>query len=79
MKLTRDSRLSRAETSAALASIGCKMTVGTLQNYASIRRGPPYVRWGAKTVYVWGDVLDWAQTRFEKSHVPAPIPELHAA
>ena len=64
MKLSPDSRLTRARVAKALTSMGYPISHNTLNNLASLRRGPPYEVWGRLTYYRWADVLAWQESRF---------------
>jgi hypothetical protein len=60
-KLRPNSRLSRTETTAALKAAGFPISVSTLEQRAFRRDGPPYFLFLGKAIYIWGEVLAWAQ------------------
>jgi hypothetical protein len=60
-KLRPTTRLSRAETTAALRAAGFPISVSTLEQRAFRRDGPPYFLFLGKAIYIWGEALAWAQ------------------
>lgn len=60
---TPDALLRRRDTAAALTAAGFPIAAPTLATKATRGGGPPYRRFGAVTLYRWGDSLLWAQSR----------------
>jgi hypothetical protein len=58
-----NARLSREHAAAALTAAGFPTAPATLATRASRGGGPPYQRYGARAVYRWGDLLEWAEAR----------------
>jgi hypothetical protein len=58
-----DARLTRVETAAALTRAGFPTTALTLADKASRGGGPPFSIYGRSSVYVWRDVIAWAESR----------------
>jgi hypothetical protein len=55
--------LDRAEAADYLTERGLKTKKGTLQKYATIGGGPPYRRFGNKTIYTPDDLDQWAEEK----------------
>lgn len=58
-----DTNLSRVQTADALTACGYVTSASTLATMATRGGGPPFYKWGPRTVYRWGAVLEWAQNR----------------
>jgi hypothetical protein len=58
-----DAWLNRAEAAAALTAHGLPTKPAGLAAMATRGGGPPFKNWGARTLYRWGDVWEWAQKR----------------
>jgi hypothetical protein len=58
-----DTRFTRQQVAAVLTAHGFPIAVGTLQTKASRGGGPPFVHFGPRVLYRWGDALEWAQGR----------------
>ncbi len=67
--LPRHTPLNRAQCAEVVG-----LTANTLSNYASTRRGPPFVRCGTKVTYMLGDVLDWVERRTVRVGFPDEQP-----
>jgi hypothetical protein len=63
-----DTRFTRQQVAAALTDHGFPVAAGTLQTKASRGGGPPFMRFGPRVLYRWGDALEWAE-----SQLTAPI------
>jgi len=59
-KLTRDA------TSLALIESGFPVTSSTLATYAVRGGGPSYQKFGRRPLYVWADVLAWAESKLSR-------------
>jgi hypothetical protein len=73
--------LSRVHTANALTEIGFQTKPKTLATKASRGGGPPYRVFGARTLYRWGDVLAWAESRLSSlrgSTSDADVPSTYA-
>jgi hypothetical protein len=55
--------LTRDAVAAALTAAGFPIKYATLQTKVTRGGGPPFRRFGARTLYRWGDALQWAQSR----------------
>jgi hypothetical protein len=55
--------LTRRSGASALSEAGYPTASATLATLASRGGGPFYRRYGARVIYRWGDLLDWAQSR----------------
>jgi hypothetical protein len=55
--------LDRGEAASYLTSRGLKTKKGTLQKYATTGGGPPYRRFGNKTIYTPDDLDQWAEEK----------------
>jgi hypothetical protein len=55
--------LTRKKLAAALREFGYPISDKTLATKASRGGGPPFQRWGAIPLYIWGASLVWAQSR----------------
>jgi hypothetical protein len=60
---TPDTLLRRRDTAKALTDAGFPIAAPTLATKATRGGGPPYRRFGAVSLYRWGDALDWARSR----------------
>ena len=58
-----DSLLTRRAAAAALTAAGYPTSSATLATLASRSGGPIYRHYGARVVYRWAELLDWAQSR----------------
>jgi hypothetical protein len=63
-----DALLSRQQVAAALTEAGFKTSPNTLATKATRGAGPPFFKYGPKTVYKWSDSLGWAQGRLTPAH-----------
>jgi hypothetical protein len=59
----RDDLLTRDETAVALTAAGYPIRSATLGTKATRGGGPPFRRFGTRSLYRWGDVIDWAEGR----------------
>jgi hypothetical protein len=59
----RDDLLTRDETAVALTAAGYPIRSATLGSKATRGDGPPFKRFGSRSLYRWGDALDWAEGR----------------
>jgi hypothetical protein len=64
----RDDLLTRDETAVALTAAGYPIRSATLGTKATRGGGPPCRRFGTRSVYRWGDAIDWAEGRMVQSH-----------
>jgi hypothetical protein len=55
--------LDRAEAASYLTGRGLKIKKGTLQKYATTGGGPPYRRFGNKTLYTPDGLDHWAERK----------------
>ena len=75
-----DALLTRDQTAAALTACGFPVKPRTLSTKATRGGGPPYLLFGPRVLYRWGDALEWAQARLsaprlstsEGDALPAP-------
>jgi hypothetical protein len=58
-----DALLTREGTAAALTASGFPVKPKTLATKATRGGGPPFMSFGARVLYRWGDALTWAQGR----------------
>jgi hypothetical protein len=58
-----DALLTRRQLAAALTAAGYPTAEGTLATKATRGGGPPYLKYGPKTIYRWGTSLGWARDR----------------
>ena len=58
-----DALLTRDATAAALTAAGFPVATKTLATKATRGGGPPYRSFSGRTLYRWGDALDWARRR----------------
>jgi hypothetical protein len=58
-----DALLTRFKTADALTEVGFPIKEATLATKATRGGGPPYQRFGSRTLYRWGDALLWAKGR----------------
>jgi hypothetical protein len=61
-----DALLTRDRVSEALTASGFPTKPKTLSTKASRGGGPPYVLFGQRALYRWGDALAWARARLSK-------------
>jgi hypothetical protein len=61
-----DKMLTRKEAAVALTEFGFPVQAATLATKASRGGGPLFQRFGARPLYRWGDLLEWAQSRLSK-------------
>jgi hypothetical protein len=59
----RDDLLTRDENAVALTAAGYIIRSATLATMATRGGGPPFVIFGTRALYRWGDSIDWAQNR----------------
>jgi hypothetical protein len=60
-KLRPTTRLPRAEAWPALKQAGFPISKSTLEQRAFRRDGPPYYLFNGRAIYVWAELLAWAQ------------------
>ncbi len=53
----------RRDAAAALTAAGYPIAQATLSTYATRGGGPPYRRFSGRAIYVWRDLLRWAESR----------------
>ncbi|MGC2415429.1 MAG: DNA-binding protein [Stellaceae bacterium] len=58
-----DRLLTRREAAAALTAAGYVTAPATLATRASRGGGPVYRHFGARVLYRWGDLIEWATAR----------------
>jgi hypothetical protein len=68
--LPDDSLLTRKQVALALTEVGFPISVSTLASKACELSGPPYVKFGSRTLYTWGACKQWAANRVV---VPSPM------
>jgi hypothetical protein len=56
-----DTLLPRRNLAAALTKLGFVVSEATLATKATRGGGPPYLLFGRKPLYRWGDALEWAR------------------
>jgi hypothetical protein len=59
----RSARLTRKQLADALRELGYPTSAATLATKASRGGGPQYRLYGRVPIYVWGDALDWVESR----------------
>jgi hypothetical protein len=59
----RDALLTRDETAVTLTAAGYPIRSATLCTKAARGGGPPFRRFGTRSLYRWGDAIDWAEGR----------------
>jgi hypothetical protein len=59
----REDLLTRDETAVALTAAGYPIRSATLGSMVTRGGGPPCRRFGSRSLYRWGDAIDWAQGR----------------
>jgi hypothetical protein len=59
----RDDLLTPDETAVALTTAGYPIRSATLGTKATRGDGPPFRRFGTRSLYRWGDAIDWAEGR----------------
>jgi len=62
-----DSLLTRRQAAATLTEAGYPTAAATLATKATRGGGPPFVKYGPKALYRWGDSLTWARDRLTPS------------
>ncbi len=60
--------LTRGRTAEALTEAGFPIKAKTLATKATRGGGPPYSRFGLRTLYRWDDALAWAEARLTAPH-----------
>jgi len=55
--------LTRDETAVALTAAGYPIRSATLGTLVTRGGGPLFRRFGSRSLYRWGDALDWAENR----------------
>jgi hypothetical protein len=68
----RDDLLTRDETAVALTEAGYPIRSATLGTKATRGGGPPFRRFGTRSLYRWGEALDWAEGRMARRGDAAP-------
>jgi hypothetical protein len=68
----RDDLLTRDETAVALTAAGYPIRSATLGTKATRGGGPPFRRFGTRSLYRWGDAIDWAEGRTAQSRQKRP-------
>jgi hypothetical protein len=68
----RDDLLTRDETAVALTAAGYPIRSATLGSLVTRGGGPPCRRFGSRSLYRWGDAIDWAEGRMAQSHRKQP-------
>jgi hypothetical protein len=63
-----DAKLKREQTSQALKEAGFPIEPATLATMATRGGGPRFQKFGARVLYRWGDVLEWAKSRLSEPH-----------
>jgi hypothetical protein len=63
----RDDLLTRDEAAVALTAAGYPIRSATLGTKATRGDGPPFRRFGTRSLYRWGDAIDWAESRMAPS------------
>jgi hypothetical protein len=58
-----DALLTRKATASALTEVGYPVAEKTLATKATRGGGPPFRKFGPRSLYRWGDSLDWARSR----------------
>ena len=58
-----ESLLTREKAAAALSEAGFPTTKLTLSTLASRGGGPIYRRYGRRALYMWSDLVNWAEAR----------------
>jgi hypothetical protein len=58
-----DLRLTRRQSAAALTEAGYPTSAATLATLASRGGGPVFRHYGARVLYRWGDLIEWAEAR----------------
>jgi hypothetical protein len=58
-----DALLTRRQAASALTDAGYPTAAATLATKATRGGGPPFSKYGPKTIYRWGDALTWARNR----------------
>jgi hypothetical protein len=68
----RDDLLTRDETAVALTAAGYPIRSATLGTKATRGGGPPFRRFGTRSLYRWGEAIDWAEHRTAQSRPKRP-------
>ena len=63
----REDLLTRDETAVALTAAGYPIRSATLGSMVTRGNGPPCRRFGTRSLYRWGDAIDWAEGRMALS------------
>ena len=58
-----DQLLTRAELAAALTELGFPTSPATLATRATRGGGPPFQKYGPRSLYRWANGLEWAKSR----------------
>ena len=69
---SQDTLLTREQTARALTEAGFPVSTGTLAAKATRGGGPPFRRFGARTLYDWETSLAWAQSRLSRQVAQVP-------
>jgi hypothetical protein len=65
-ELRPTSRLTRAQTTAALQEHGYPIAKSTLEQRAFRRDGPDYYLFNGRAFYLWGEALLWAESEMKR-------------
>jgi len=68
----REDLLTRDETAVALTAAGYPIRSATLGSMVTRGNGPPCRRFGTRSLYRWGDAIDWAEGRMAQPHRRQP-------
>jgi hypothetical protein len=71
--------LSRQQAAAALTEAGYPTAAATLATKATRGGGPPFSKYGPKSLYRWGPTLSWAQARLTPARVNTSEPAANQA
>jgi len=61
-----DALLTRDAVAAALTAAGFPVRAKTLSTKATRGGGPPFMSFGSRVLYRWGDALEWANGRLSR-------------
>jgi len=74
-----DALLTREATAAALTACGFPVKSKTLATKATRGGGPPFMSFGARVLYRWGDALAWAKGRLSEPRSSTSEADVQAA
>lgn len=60
MNLDSEALISRQQATEALNALGFRIAGNTLAHYAVRGKGPPFLMFGRRCVYRYGDLISWA-------------------